>query len=184
MIFQMINLSGGMEMIKLIGAIMIVGASTYIGFLMAALLKARVSELKDMESALLQLETQIFFTRTTLPEAFSDVGKKSKSPVSDFFYSVAESLRNNDLDSVFQAFKDAFDKQKDFNITVSDKDIFLDLAKGLGESDLDGHKKIFSLAEYQLKNTINALEKKNEKTVKMYRCLGFSVGAMVTILLI
>ena len=64
------------------------------------------------------------------------------------------------------------------------KDIFLDLAKGLGESDLDGHKKIFSLAEYKLKNTIAALEEKNDKTVKMYRCLGFSVGAMVTILLI
>lgn len=178
------NLFGGMEMIKLIGAIMIVGASTYIGFLMAALIKARVNQLKDMESAILQLETQVFFTRTTLPEAFNDIAEKSKSPVSNFFYSVSENLRNNNLDSVFQAFSDAFDKQREFNITDADKDIFLDLAKGLGESDLDGHKKIFSLAEYNLKNTIDALEKKNDKTVKMYRCLGFSVGAMVAILLI
>ena len=173
-----------MIMVKFIGAIMIIGASTYIGFFMAAIIKTRIKQLKEMESAILQLETEVFFTRTTLPEACYDVAVKSKAPISNFFYLVSDNLKNNDLDSVFQAFEVAFEKEKSFDISTSDKEIFLDLAKGLGESDLEGHKKIFTLAEYNLKNTIDSLEKKNDKTIKMYRCLGFSVGVMVTILLI
>jgi len=176
---------GGSNMIKIFGAVLIVSASTVIGFMVAEFTRKRLLQLKDLEGALIQLENEIFFTRTALPEACLSVAQKSKYPISTLFNKVSNLLQYNSSDSVYDAFHKTLNEEIDgLYVDKEDKDILLDLAKALGESDLEGHKKIFSLAEHNLKTRIQSLEANVDKNIKMYRYLGFSLGAAVAILLV
>ncbi|MDP4087760.1 MAG: stage III sporulation protein SpoIIIAB [Bacillota bacterium] len=172
-------------MIKTMGAILIIGASSVIGFIFAETLRRRLNQLKELQGALVQLQNEIFYTRTDLPEACLKVALKSKNPINTIFEKVSEELSGNDMDSVYAAFQYALKvNEGGLNLTKEDKEILLDLSKALGDSDMEGHRKIFNLAEYNIKTRIEALEQNVDKNMKMYRYLGFSAGAALAIILI
>lgn len=176
---------GGNRMVKTLGAVLIVLASTLTGFVIAESLRKRLLQLKELQGALIQLQNEIFYTRTPLPEACSSVACKSKYPINKMFERVSDSLINNKSDSVYDAFISTLSVEEEgLCVTKEDKEIILDLAKALGESDLEGHKKVFSLTEHNLKTVIQTLEGNVDKNIKMYRYLGFSLGAAVAIILI
>ncbi len=78
-----------------------------------------------------------------------------------------------------------FLKQREIlNLKDEDIDVILDLSKSLGESDIEGQKAVFSLTIEDMKKQIKISESILKKNLKMYRCLGFSVGAVIVILLI
>ena len=58
----------------------------------------------------------------------------------------------------------------------------LDLSKTLGESDIEGQKRMFSLTLDNIKNQIEVSKIAMNKNLKMYRCLGFSLGAVIVII--
>ncbi|HCW04957.1 MAG TPA: stage III sporulation protein AB [Clostridium sp.] len=172
-------------MIKVLGAVLIVAASTFIGFMIAEFTRKRLLQLKELEGALIQLENEILYTRTALPEACLYVSFKSKYPINTVFERVSNLLQENRTDSVYDAFYKTLEENiEGLYVAKEDKDILLDLAKALGESDLEGHKKVFNLAEHNLKTRIQSLEGNVDKNIKMYRYLGFSLGAAVAILLV
>lgn len=172
-------------MIKTLGAILIIGASSIMGFAFAEALRRRLSQLKDLQGALVQLQNEIFYTRTDLPDACSKVAQKSRHPVGRIFDKVSEQLKSTSIDSVYEAFKSALNNNEGgLSLTKEDKDILLELSKALGDSDIEGHRKVFSLAEHNMKIKIESLEQSIDKNVKMYRYLGFSLGAAVAIILI
>lgn len=172
-------------MVKIIGCILIVAASTAVGFVFAENLKKRLLQLKELQRSIFQLENEIVYTYTALPEAFLNISLKSTGPVKDIFNGVSESLTKRTCDSVYDAFKDALEASAgSLDLTKADASIILDLSKALGKSDMNGHKSIFSLAKVDLEKKIEEAETLMAKNTKMYRYLGFSFGAVVAILLI
>jgi stage III sporulation protein AB len=170
---------------KELGCILIMATCTVGGFTYARLWVNRVSTLKELHRILVQLQTEIEFTHTTLPEAFLILSKKAKEPIKSILYDTWDKLSVYGSESVYDAFKESIEKNKDsIGQAINDMDIVLDLAKSLGESDLAGQKRVISLAEYNLKKQIESIEVQTKKNVKMYRYLGFSFGAIIAILLI
>lgn len=185
MISEQMKLFGGNNMFKIIGSILIVTASTAVGFMIADGLRQRSLQLKELQRALLQLENEIMYTLTALPEACQRVAERSKKPIGVLFEKISDKLKNNECDSVYNAFCEEFENvKKDLFINKDDINIILDLAKTLGDSDMDGHKKMFKLAGDYLTSSINEAEIKMANSTKMYRTLGFSFGAAVVILLV
>jgi stage III sporulation protein AB len=172
-------------MIKILGCLLILAASTIGGFVYAESFKKRVSQLNELERALDQLQSEIEYTYTPLPEALNSVAEKSEEPVKSIFKKASELLFSNEAESVHDAFKRCLkDSSGQLHINNDDINIVLDLSKSLGESDIEGHKKIFLLAKNNLKKRISIAEDAMYKNVKMYRYLGFSLGAMLVIVLI
>ena len=172
-------------MIKIIGSILIITASSIIGFTFSLDLKKRVYQLREMQRSLLQLENEILFAHTILPEAFLKISTKSKEPICSLFRLVADKLASNIVESVYEAFIKSYEELKeDFRLTKEDVGLISDLARSLGESDIEGHKKIFSLVDNYLTKSIEKADNQLMKNSKMYKFLGFSFGAVVVILLI
>jgi stage III sporulation protein AB len=172
-------------MIKILGCILILAASTIGGFVYAESFKKRVRQLNELERALNQLQSEIEYTYTPLPEALKSVADKSEEPVKGIFNRASELLFLNEAEDVYDAFKKSLkDSSEGLHINNEDLNIMLDLSKSLGESDIEGHKKIFILAKSNLKKRISIAEDAMYKNVKMYRYLGFSLGAMLVIVLI
>jgi stage III sporulation protein AB len=174
-----------MKMIKLLGSIIILFTSSIIGFILSANLKKRASELREIQSSTLLLQNEIMFTFTALPEAFLKISQHSKGIISKLYLNIGDKLLNNVVDSVFDAFTETFNELKDdMNLKSSDINVLLDFAKGLGKSDIDGQKKIFSLLDNNLRNCIEEADCHIMKNSKLYKTLGFSFGAIVVIMLI
>lgn len=172
-------------MIKLIGCSLIIAASSMAGFVFAEDLKRRAAQLRDIQNAVLQLQNEILFSHTTLPEAFKKISLKCREPAASLFNYIGIKLLNNEVDNVLEAFKLAFESvDKNFKLNNSDISILIDLARGVGEADIEGHKKIFLLVDENLRKSIEDADCQINKNVKLYRYLGFSFGAVVAILLI
>jgi len=170
--------------LKIIGSILIIIASTFGGFMYAQCFVNRVKELNEIERCIYQLQNEIVYTHTPLPEALVNVAVKSKEPIADIFNRSSHKLKSNRYDNVYEAFKEAFRENSNLNLKEEDINLMLDLSKSLGESDITGQINIFSLTIENLKKIIAQAEITMKKNVKMYRYLGFGIGAMIVIMLI
>ncbi len=172
-------------MIKEMGCLIIVAASTIAGFMYSEKFKKRVKQLNEFERAINQLQDEIEYTHTHLPEAFNNIAEKSENPINKVFNKVSKLLYEGEAESVYDAFEKSIkDKKFELNLDEDDINVILDLSKTLGDSDIDGHKRMFSLVRNNLKKRISIAEISMSKNVKMYRYLGFTIGAMLVIVLI
>ncbi|MBC8062304.1 MAG: stage III sporulation protein SpoAB, partial [Clostridiaceae bacterium] len=115
-----------MGILKLIGCLLILSASTTAGFLYSDNFKNRVIQLNEIQRCLHQLQNEILFTYTPLTESFLNVSTKSKYPVRHIFESASDALITNKANSVYDAMKTAIDNNiNKFNIKNEDIEILL-----------------------------------------------------------
>lgn len=172
-------------MLKTIACFIILATTTCGGFVFAEAFKKRTKQLTELQMALHHLSNEIEFTHTPLPVAFNNIALKSEEPVRSVLIKVSELLIENTVENVYEAFSISLKAYKNkIELKKEDEAVLLDFAKGLGESDLQGQKKLFALAMENLKKQISMADLSMNKNVKMYRYLGFSLGAMIVILLI
>lgn len=172
-------------MLKILACITIIIASTAIGFNYGDSFKKRTKQLNELQRCINQLQNDMIYTFTPLPEAISNIAEKSKDPIKSIFKEISSLLFSNAVDSSYDAFYKVFkDKKEVLNLNKEDLNVILDLAKTLGECDIDGEKRMFSLTLSSLKKQLESSEVSMNNNVKMCRYLGFSLGAMVVIMLI
>lgn len=171
--------------VKTIGGLMVLGASTAAGFIQADALKKRTRELNELQRAVNQLQNEMAYINITLPEAFSSISQKSTYPLSQVFKQVSTMLELNEVDTVFEAMDKAMKLNRQ-RLSLNDDDvkIMMDMSKTLGECDMGAHMRVFDLVLENLKKQTSIAETAMMKNSKMYRFLGFSLGAAVVIMLI
>lgn len=164
---------------------MIIFSTTVFGFNYGEKLKRRTKELYEIQRCMCEIENQIIYTHTPLPDTLKNAAIKAKEPISSVLEQIYYMLEENKVYSVYEAFKSAFsDKIETLSLKDEDITIIMDFSKSLGESDVEGQRAIFSLATENIKKQIKISENVIKKNAKMYRCLGFSIGAVISILLI
>ncbi|EDK33261.1 stage III sporulation protein SpoIIIAB [Clostridium kluyveri] len=172
-------------MVKFLGCMMILAASTGIGVIYGEGFKKRVKQLKEIQRCMYQLQNEIIYTHTPLPEAISNTACKSVSPIKDIFKDISQMLEKNSVDSVYEAFSHTLKaKENTLNLKKEDTAALLDLSRTLGESDIEGQKKMFLLTLENIKEQIETSQILMNKNLKMCRSLGFSLGAVIVIILI
>ena len=172
-------------MIKGLGIVLIVAASTIWGFYYGERFKKRVKDLKELQRGIYVLKSEINFTRSLLPDALHKVYEKCDGPIGDIFLRVSELLSTNEEDDVYSCFIQSINEKKgELSLTQGDLGIFMDFTKSLGEVDIEGHNDMLALTLENLGKAVEDAEHNIDKNVKMYRYLGFSFGAMVGIILI
>ncbi|MFA9397665.1 MAG: stage III sporulation protein SpoIIIAB [Clostridiaceae bacterium] len=170
---------------KILGGILIILTSSYFGFSYSNRYKKRNSQLLGLESAITILQNEILYTHTALPEALVKVSLNSITPINELFNYISEDLYSNSCESVYASFKSGFNKiQDNLFLKEEDKNIILNLSKSLGDSDLEGERKIFNICTKYIERQIVKSEELMKKNVKMYRYLGFALGSALVILII
>lgn len=171
--------------IKILGCAFILIGCSLIGYIYGEILKNRVIQLRQIEQALYQIENEIVYTRTSLPDVFDHIGEKCSKPINDIFFQTSNLLKKNEVDSVYEALKKTFKINEEIvSLKKDDINILLDMSKTLGISDIEGQKSILSLTINNLKKQIVDAELLMKKNIKMYRYLGFSFGAILVIMIL
>ncbi|NFI06538.1 stage III sporulation protein SpoAB [Clostridium botulinum] len=172
-------------MFKILGSLLIFVGSLYWGITTANKFKYRRDELLELERCINELKNEITYTYTSIPDILMNISLKSKKPISTLFKKISNMLYDNKVNSIYEAFSKGFSEEKDnMALKEEDIDIILDLSKNLGQWDPKGHENIIELALYNLKKQSNRAEESMIKNMKMYKYLGFSIGAVLVIIFI
>jgi len=170
--------------LKMMGSIVIVLASAFLGLFMSNECKKRPQQLRELQSLLGMFENQITYLSDVLAEAFERVYKFSGSEVGEFFGRTVTGLKKGGMNA-----SDAWEAAVRgccgaTALSGEDVDILLSFGKLLGGSDIDGQVKNIRLTVQQLNMQEEKAERSRIKNEGMYRHLGILCGAAIVILLL
>ncbi|GIN60578.1 stage III sporulation protein SpoAB [Robertmurraya siralis] len=171
-------------MMKMIGAIVIILATTWTGFEASRHLNERPRQLRLLKSALQSLEAEIMYGHTPLHEASRRIAAQMSKPLSWFFDAFAKKLTNTET-TVREAWEESL--KEVWKLTALKQGEF-EIMKQFGET-LGRHDRVSQQKQIQL--TLTHLEREEQdaydrqaKYEKMVKSLGFLSGLLLVILLL
>ena len=170
-------------MIKILGAVLIVIATSLIGFEVSKKLIARPKHIRDLLAALRILDVEIMYGHSPLKEAVLIVAKQIPAPVSTLFKEFANRLGSANQ-SVLSAWKDSLEVvNKHSELQQKELEILHQFGETLGKHDRETQQKQIQLALVHLEREEAEALDKQKKYDKMARSLGFFSGLLIAILL-
>ncbi len=171
-------------MLKLLGAVLLVGAGGVAGILVAREYARRPVELKSLLASIQMLETEIIYAATPLAEALERVAAVSDRSVACFFEKAAGELRSMTGCTGAEAWERSLDWYYTMNsLTRREMSILASLGRALGISGREDQAKHLRLACEQLKREIIRAEEEAARNTRMWNYLGFCASTAAAILL-
>lgn len=172
-------------LLKIMGSIFIIAASSYLGFIFAGQCAGRPQQLRELQSLLQMLENEISYLSSVLSEAFEKIAGYGSKSIAPIFRDAAENIKSGNGNTA----ADIWEKAVKVNIGATalngeDKQVLLSFGKMLGSSDLEGQIKNIRMTLTQLKLQEQKAEENRSKNEKMYKTLGILGGLAIVIILI
>ncbi len=170
-------------MVKLLGAVMIIVASTSYGFQRAKGYRQRTIDLRLFQDALSMLQTEVTYGLTPLPLAMEKISRLVNGIVKDFFMGTLTDLKRGEGDLL----EIYWNKNLDLltcGLKDEDKEILRNLGYTLGKSSVAEQKKHIDITLRQLKMAERESKELCSKNEKMWKYLGFFAGLALILVLI
>ena len=170
-------------MLKLIGILLIVSATTKIGFALAARLERRKNSLLCFKDALSLLESEIGFAQNSLARACENIGNTLSPPAGAFFLDVHDALSRG-IDTQ-QAWEELLGKYRQtLCLTAADIQLLCSFAARLGRSDVENELKNIYNTTVSLNMQIANAKNTCDTYKRVYQSAGVLCGALIAVLLI
>ena len=173
----------GGEQVNWIGAILLIIASSAIGFEKAARLKKRPVHLLQLKAALKILEAEIVYSQDLLADVCLRISTQIKAPINHFFQQVGEKMVGHD--ELFDLWNSEVDHlMNDSALEADELTIIKQFGQTLGHFDLINQQKQIELTIIHLDRIL--IDAKNKYTVfsKVYRGIGVLSGILIALILI
>ncbi|KMY43805.1 stage III sporulation protein SpoAB [Bacillus sp. FJAT-27916] len=171
-------------MIKLLGAVLIVFSTSWIGWDFSKRLIARPKQIRDLRAALQILEAEIMYGHMPLREAVLKLAKQIPEPVARGFTLFADYL-NEENQTVTNAWRQSIEEMMKWTeLEDKEAEILLQFGETLGKHDRDTQRKQIQLALTHLEREEMLALDKQMKYDKMVKSLGFFSGLLIAILLL
>lgn len=171
--------------IKVIGVLFFMSSTAAIGFLKAEELAERVKLLQEMKRMMILLQGEFRFHRSELAEAFENVSERVEEPFSMFLKRTAEDLRQHSqggLEEIWQGNVKALLKREGF--AGEDARLLELLGSSFGYLDLTMQTETLNLGICRTEEAILQAKEQLEQKGKLYKTMGITVGALLTLLII
>jgi stage III sporulation protein AB len=166
------------------GAVMLIIASGIVGLVVARNYSLRPQQIRYLQNAMQMLETEILYGLTPLPLALKRVGKRLPHPINDLFYKTADLLIEGEGLTAGEAWEIALhDLEEESALLPEDLDILVYFGQSLGGSDREEQSKNLKLVKEHLINMEKKADQLKEKNQKLWQYLGFSLGAIIALIL-
>lgn len=171
-------------MLKIIGMILIIGASTGFGFSMSYDLRKRIDELKYIRKIMLMLRGEVKYIKSPIPEAFLNISVRVKEPYKLFLDNTSKELIELEGKTFYDIWRNRIKVDlKDLKLKKEDLFHLEKIGENLGY--LDGEMQLGTIDLYveQLADEIKSLEGTISSKSRIYNCLGVMGGIFMAILL-
>lgn len=170
-------------MLKIVGAMCILIASSWIGFETSKSFSERTRQLRLLKSALQSLEAEIMFGHAPLHEASRRIASQVDKPVNLIFKNFSNLLLQGET-TANEAWKNSL--KAVWNQTYlkkMEREILLQFGETLGKHDRVQQQKQIQLALVHLEREEVEARERQASYEKMFRNLGFLSGLFIIILL-
>lgn len=171
-------------MIKLVGSLIILFASTAAGMMLARQYRDRPREIRQWRSALQSIEAEIVYGRVPVDQMAADLSKQFPMPLSKFFQLLHEQLSGEGLPLQIAWSTSIEHFWPRTALKRPEKEILLQFGTTLGTEDAENQKKHIQLALAHLEREENDARQSQKANEKMLRSLGFLTGVLFILLFI
>ncbi len=172
-------------LLKTAGCFLLLAAASAVGYLVAAAYTRRPAELRQLQSALQMLETEIGYGATPLPEAFYRISRLSAAPVGTIFAAARDSLRAGQGMTAGEAWVMAVRQVYGATaLTETDRTILEDFGASLGASDRTDQLKHLHLTREQLRQEELKASESAGRQARLWLYLGPLSGLALCIIII
>ncbi|MCM3650348.1 stage III sporulation protein SpoIIIAB [Metabacillus litoralis] len=170
-------------MIKWMGAVLIIVATTWAGFEAAKHLSERTRQLRQLKVALQSLEAEIMFGHTSLIVAAQNISKQLPKPLSLFFDQFAKKLVKGHT-SVKGAWEESLQEVWSYTaFKQGEYEVLKQFGETLGQHDRISQQKHIKLTLSHLeREEADAIDRQN-RYERMMKSLGVLSGVLLVILL-
>ena len=170
-------------MLRLLGAVLLAAGPSVIGFHAAARLARRPRLLRELIAALEQMEREITFRLTPLPELFTRLSREYGGPVGRLFSNCSDEMDTLGQQSLSQIWRQAL-AEAGLDLDGRGLRAMEDLGAVLGRYDEEGLRAALDRANAELSAAAEQAEREWEQKGRMDQVLGLTAGAFLVILLI
>lgn len=174
-----------MYMLKLAGSILIIGTGILAGMSAADRVRQQYEEMRELQTLLYALRSEILYARACLGEAFLKIGRDAGEPYRGWMMEMSRKIERRQDRMLSVIWKTGVrDALKNSRIQKRDLLRLEELGTQLGDADLEAQ--IRSLDRYleELKHSMEEIREGMKIKIRLCQCLGVMGGIFVTILLI
>lgn len=163
--------------------LIVIFACGSLGILKAQTYSQRLEDLKDFKDMLKILQTEMSYRKDPLPAAFARIASYKDTKAMNLLYECSARMQNcREFRQCWEEAEAAAYRASYMN--CEDRRVIKDLGLQLGKSDIQGQAAMFSLAETKLSSQMEEAAREKETKGKMYRGIGFSIGIVISVILI
>lgn len=172
-------------MLKLVGAILIVLATTGIGFTTGRDLKLRLDNLRYIKKLMLMLRGEIKYLKAPLGEAFFNVSKRAKEPFDLFFNRIALEIESLECESFYAIWCKHIDEElSKVKLNKRDCQTLKRVGEHLGYMDKEMQLGMIDLYVEQLEEEIKLTKDSIDEKIRVYHCLGVAIGIFAVLIIL
>lgn len=172
-------------MLRLVGSVLVLMATTTIGFRMAGSYRQRPREIRHLMTAVNHLQAEIEFQARPLPSALMEVGRRGEGASGELFLAAAKHLREDgtNVEGAFTTAVDDILARSENALSSRDLDPIRAIANSLSSMDSKHLRGQFGLAVDALSQAERDAREEAAKSARLWQYLGILAGVMVVILL-
>lgn len=172
-------------LLKIVGSLLILVASTYLGYKKSLTFKLRPVQIRELQSCFHVVENEISYLGSIITDIFIKIAESNKSVVSDIFSRTAEIINAGNITGAAKAWETSVIEKADTTcLNKEDIEILISFGKLLGTTDKEGQLSNIALTLHQLKNQEAKAEEDKRKNGMLYTRLGVMAGAAIVIMII
>lgn len=167
-------------MIKIIGAILILGAAGGFGIGKSMQFFRQLQQLNQMLGAIEIIKCELNYTLRPLPQLCLHAAQRVSGAVSAFFSNYAKLLESGLPRTT--ATQRALEETKGLSLPNDAQMVVLELCTTIGRYDLDGENRVLQLSGQRLRSAIERYDREKRPLAKSYAVLGVTTGLALVIL--
>ncbi len=171
--------------LRSLGMVLVVGATTLMGIGFYLKEKYRLQDLKLLEQAMLQIQQQIVYMGSPLPEVFACVGRQMGGQIGSILQEIANQMQQHTQETAEEIWKSVWLQQAQLTYFANeDLEMIIQFGKLWGGWDKQKQQNNMTYFMKELQQKQNLLQKKLEKNGKMYCGIGVLGGLMLIVVLL
>lgn len=173
-----------MPMIRLLGAVLLILASSLYGWMQAKELNERKSELNYISRLIAAIKSEVSFQRSSLGEIFLKLSEKSRLPYQDILCGIYQGMEGN-RKSFEVMWQEALERMEAETCLKKEDIQYLMELTGLAKAmDSRYREEIFEQVHKELEEQKKHLENEYRQKGKVYCCMGITIGILGVIILL
>lgn len=170
--------------IRLVGAALVVVASSGLGFFFAGQWGERLKNMEYLRKMIFLLKGEIVYAHSPLTEGFERTGEKGGGEIGNLFLQVAKRMNGQQGEPFYTIWQEEVDRlPKSCCLREEDRQSLKGLGEHLGYLDLGMQERTILLYLEQMDLAIGYLREHKQERSRLYTSLGIMGGIFLTILM-